>query len=93
MSAAVQPEKILKDLQKLWVDLAKEDVHKGGVLRACAMTLIAAVEQEQDAQSSGETIANLMHQHPSRVIVMKVLSGKADVESQMAQNGHTWRVP
>ncbi len=75
MSAAVRPERILKDLAKLWVDLSKEDSHKGsaGVLRACAMTLIAAVEVESDAQAVSETIAEIMHQHPSRVIVMKVL--------------------
>ncbi len=70
----IKPEKILKDLQKLWSDLGKEDSRKGsaGVLRACAMTLIATVEGDADAQSVGETIANLMHQHPSRVIVMRV---------------------
>ena len=75
-TANVQPEKILKDLSKLWVDLGKEDTEKGsaGVLRACAMTLIAAVEEESQALEAGETIANLVHQHPSRVIVMRVLS-------------------
>src|SRR5438094_770354 len=74
MAAAVQPERILKDLAKLWVDLAKEDSEKGssGVLRACAMTLIAAVEEEADAASVGETLAELMHQHPSRAIVLRV---------------------
>ena len=79
MSTAVQPEKILKDLQKLWIDLGKEDSQKGsaGVLRACAMTLIAAVEEEADAQAVGETIANLVHQHPSRVIVMRITADQA----------------
>lgn len=74
MAAAVRPEKILKDLAKLWVDLGKEDSQKGSasVLRACAMTLIAAVEQEADAAAVGETLAELMHQHPSRAIVLRV---------------------
>ena len=74
MAAAVQPEKILKDLAKLWVDLEKDDSQKksAGVLRACAMTLIAAVEQEADAAAVGETLAELMHQHPSRAIVLRV---------------------
>ncbi len=73
-ATAVQPEKILKDLAKLWVDLGKEDSQKGSasVLRACAMTLIAAVEQEADAAEVGETLAELMHQHPSRAIVLRV---------------------
>src|ERR1700681_4932825 len=74
MAAAVQPERILKDLAKLWVDLGKEDSEKGsaGVLRACAMTLIAAVEQESEAAAVEETLAELMHQHPSRAIVLRV---------------------
>lgn len=74
MAAAVRPDKILKDLAKLWVDLGKQDSEKdsAGVLRACAMTLIAAVEQESDAAAVGETLGELMHQHPSRAIVLRV---------------------
>jgi glucose-6-phosphate dehydrogenase assembly protein OpcA len=80
MSAAVKPERILKDLAKLWIDLGKEDHQKeaAGVLRSCSMTLIAAVEEEGDAQAVGETIAGIMHQHPSRVIVMRVDSSQKD---------------
>ena len=80
MSASVQPERILKDLAKLWIDLGKDDHQQGsaGVLRACAMTLIAAVEEEGDAHAVGETIAEIMHQHPSRVIVMRVDGGEPD---------------
>jgi glucose-6-phosphate dehydrogenase assembly protein OpcA len=80
MPAAVQPERILKDLAKLWIDLGKDDQKKGsaGVLRSCSMTLIAAVEEAADAQAVAETIAQIMHQHPSRVIVMRVEAGQAD---------------
>jgi hypothetical protein len=74
MAATVKPEQILKDLAKLWIELAKEDTHQagGGVLRACAMTLVAAVEQQSDAQAVGGTLAELMHEHPSRAIVLRV---------------------
>lgn len=74
MAAAIRPERILKDLAKLWVDLAKEegDKNSSGVLRACAMTLIVAVEQREDAQAVGQTIAELMHEHPSRAIVLYI---------------------
>ncbi len=74
VTESVKPERILKDLAKLWADLAKDDGQPGssGVLRACAMTLIAAVEQEADAAAVGETLAELMHQHPSRAIVLRV---------------------
>ena len=73
MPTAVQPETILKDLAKLWIDLGKEDTHtgSGGVLRACAMTLIVAAAHEEDPQGFGETVAELMHEHPGRVIVLR----------------------
>lgn len=70
VAMAVQPEKILKELGKLWVDLSKQDAN--GVLRACAMTLIAVVDEEHDAQQIGETLGGLMHEHPSRLIVLRV---------------------
>jgi glucose-6-phosphate dehydrogenase assembly protein OpcA len=69
----VQPERILKELGKLWVDLGKQE--ESGVLRACAMTLIVVLEESQDTQEIGETIASLMHEHPSRAIVLRVRAG------------------
>lgn len=74
MATSVRPELILKQLAKLWVDLGKEEVEPGsaGVLRACAMTLIVAVSEKEDPQGLGETISELMHEHPSRVIVLRV---------------------
>jgi glucose-6-phosphate dehydrogenase assembly protein OpcA len=65
-----QPEKILKDLAKLWVDLGKQSDQ--GVLRACSMTLIVVIEETQDASAIGEAIAGLMHEHPSRAIVVRI---------------------
>ena len=73
MEAAVRPERILKDLRTLWVDLGREE--PAGVLRACAMTLVVVVEEERDAQVIGETIASLIHEHPSRAIVLRVRKG------------------
>jgi glucose-6-phosphate dehydrogenase assembly protein OpcA len=66
----VDPERLLKELRKLWLDLGKESPE--GVLRACAMTFIVVVDERQDAQIIGETIAGLMHEHPSRAIVVRV---------------------
>ncbi len=68
----VEPEQILKDLRKLWGDLAKSDPH--GVLRACAMTLIVVINEDEDPTCVGETIARLMHEHPSRAIVVRMRS-------------------
>jgi glucose-6-phosphate dehydrogenase assembly protein OpcA len=71
---SLRPERILKDLAQLWVDLAKEDTAKNsaGVLRACAMTLIVGVEGSDDAQAASQIIAELIHDHPSRAIVLNV---------------------
>lgn len=67
---AVDPDRLLKELRKLWLDLGKES--PDGVLRACAMTFIVVVDEKLDAQAIGETIAGLMHEHPSRAIVVRV---------------------
>ena len=40
MVATIQPEKVLKDLRELWAQLGREQEDAGGVLRACAMTLV-----------------------------------------------------
>jgi hypothetical protein len=73
MATAVQPEKILKELANLWASMAKGDSQgvNSGVLRACAMTLVVAAEDDRDAQQVGETLAELMHEHPSRAIVLR----------------------
>jgi hypothetical protein len=70
--ATIDPEKIRKELSELWVDLAKEKEGAAGVLRACSMTLIAAVDEDDDPGQIGETIAMLMREHPSRAIVVRV---------------------
>lgn len=68
--SAVDSDRILEDLRKLWLDLAREDPN--GVLRACTMTLIVLADEDRDAQLTGETLAALMHEHPSRAIVIRV---------------------
>ena len=85
MSTGIQPERILKELAKLWADLAQPNLGEAtasGVLRACAMTLIVAAEDEGDAQSASETLAELMHEHPSRAIVLKP-SVAGDLEARV----------
>ncbi len=69
--ATINPEKIRQELSELWITLGehKED---GGVLRACSLTLIAAVDEADDPAEIGQTIAMLMREHPSRAIVVRV---------------------
>lgn len=89
--STVNPDRILRELADLWVTTAKpaegeEDQHEsGGVLRACAMTLVAFVDEEENAQDLGETIARLMRGHPSRAIVIRISEGKDRLESRVFQ--------
>ncbi len=71
MPATLKAEKLLHDLANVWEELGKQGVEdkSGGVLRACAMNLLVCVEGDVDV---GETIADLMHEFPSRVIVLRV---------------------
>ncbi|MEO7653413.1 MAG: glucose-6-phosphate dehydrogenase assembly protein OpcA [Bryobacteraceae bacterium] len=73
MGATIQPDRILKDLAELWVSLAKPNGEaSSGVLRACAMTLVVLADAAEDPNDIGETLASLMREHPSRVIVVRV---------------------
>lgn len=66
----MQPETVLKELRDLWVSLGKAEGAPGGVIRACAMTLIVAAEKEPGPEL-GETLARLMPDHPSRLMVIR----------------------
>ncbi len=70
----VQPEAILKGLGKLWTSLGEEEKQLGKptVLRACAMTLIVATDESDAGFFASQTISELMHEHPSRGIVLAV---------------------
>jgi glucose-6-phosphate dehydrogenase assembly protein OpcA len=84
VDTVVQPEKLLKDLAALWDDLGRTDTEgSSGVIRACAMTLIAAVDCEDDAKGVNETIGRLMHEHPSRAIVLCIGSGATPITARV----------
>jgi hypothetical protein len=84
---AIAPEKVLKELGNLWAKLASPDggtSTESGVLRACAMTFLVALEPGDDMQSVGETIAELIHQHPSRAIVIKPAAEAAPLDARVS---------
>jgi Glucose-6-phosphate dehydrogenase subunit len=84
---AIAPERVLKELEQLWAGLASPEAGastESGVLRACAMTFIVALEPGDDAQSVGQTIAELIHQHPSRAIVLKPGAESAPVDARVS---------
>jgi len=96
VSQPIKPDKILKDLGELWTSMAKpegeaeaqpaessSDSHDGGVLRACAMTLISFVDDEEDSMALGNTLAGLMKEHPSRAVVVRLKEGEDFLEARV----------
>jgi len=82
-SPPVNTAQLLKDLGGLWTQLGKEESEgsdrSAGVLRAVTMTFILGVEEGNDEAAASEALALLMHEHPSRAIVLKLRS-QADAE-------------
>lgn len=73
MTATIQPEKILKELANLWIEnAAPSESNQSGVLRACSMTMLVVADETDDPQGIGETLAQLMKEHPSRAIVIRL---------------------
>jgi len=78
MVAAIQPERLLKELHDLWTGLGAEQQGDAarGVLRACSLTLIALSEGDGPDPAFSETLAALMKDHPGRVIAVRAGSGE-----------------
>jgi glucose-6-phosphate dehydrogenase assembly protein OpcA len=87
-----QPEQILKSLGKLWTSLGQEEKEHGKptVLRACAMTLIVATGESDGGFSASQTISELMHEHPSRGIVLAV-SDRAEKDLEARVLAQCWK--
>jgi glucose-6-phosphate dehydrogenase assembly protein OpcA len=86
------PEQILKGLGKLWTSLGEEEKHQGKptVLRACAMTLIVATDEADAGFAASQTISELMHEHPSRGIVVAI-SDKAEHAIEARVLAQCWK--
>lgn len=70
-AAEVKPDAILAQLRELWTGLGKQQDLPGGVLRACSMTLlVTATDNPEDISQVHSWIGELMHQHPSRAIIL-----------------------
>jgi len=92
---AIKPDQILKELGELWTSMAKpqagavdtdpgsSDSHDTGMLRACAMTLISFVDDEEDSMKLGETLAGLMREHPSRAVVVRLKEGEDSLDARV----------
>jgi len=82
-TTAVQPERILKDLQQLWAQMAVDQADSGGVLRACAMTVVVVAENAADADRVRQTVGVLMHNHPSRAVILRPGVDAADLDARI----------
>lgn len=87
MSTTFSPESILKDLSNLWVQFSddKGDKNASGVVRACTMTLVATMDEEQDTRDIHEIIAELMHHSPSRAVLLRVTRDQASSDTISAR--------
>ena len=82
----IQPEKILKELAGLWAGMSKDESKQGtnsGVLRACSMTLVVAAESDEDAVNASGLLAELMHEHPSRAVVLRPSAEAGAMEARV----------
>jgi hypothetical protein len=76
-TTTINPEKILKELANLWIETAAPSNtsapgESSGVLRACSMTMLVIADESEDTLGIGETLAQLMKEHPSRAIVIRL---------------------
>jgi glucose-6-phosphate dehydrogenase assembly protein OpcA len=74
-TATIQPDKILRELNDLWDQLDHDQAGSGGVLRACAMTLVVTATGDADAEEVRRMLGVLMHDHPSRAVILKIRDG------------------
>jgi glucose-6-phosphate dehydrogenase assembly protein OpcA len=82
-TATIQPERILRDLQQLWARMAQAQADSGGVLRACAMTLVVVPENNSDADRVRQTVGVLMHNHPSRAVILHPERSGTDLDARI----------
>jgi glucose-6-phosphate dehydrogenase assembly protein OpcA len=74
--SSLESDSILQELSELWASLGEAgNDESGSVVRACALTLAVFAEQSDDAAGIGETLAQVMREHPNRAILVRVRSG------------------
>ena len=82
LMTTIHPEQILRDLSRQWAQLDQEQANSGGVLRACAMTLIVTAKDEADAEQVRQMLGVLMHEHPARAVILTGHEG-ADFDARV----------
>ncbi|MCS6952679.1 MAG: glucose-6-phosphate dehydrogenase assembly protein OpcA [Bryobacterales bacterium] len=83
---AARPERLMAELETLWEQLARRG--EEGVLRACALTLVAVTDAGEDVGRAGATLAELTERHPARAILLRLSEGGAEPEARVF--AHCW---
>ena len=91
MSAAVQPERLLKELNQLWAESARQPGSSGqDVLRACSMTLLVLTRRSANATGVMETLAGLMPLYPCRLMVVEI-TDEPGRRLEASVRAHCWK--
>jgi glucose-6-phosphate dehydrogenase assembly protein OpcA len=84
----VRPDTILREISDLWNQTTKPqpgaalDEYSSGSLRACAMTLIVFVNDEEDGQKLDNTLEAVMRAHPNRAIIVRLKEDGGTLEAR-----------
>jgi len=92
MGETISPDQISRELENVWTSLAVPRGEEGsaGTLRACSMSLLVLAEENDDIQQLGETLASLMPENPSRLILVRVRVA-GEKFSQARASAQCWR--
>lgn len=86
----VKPDSILHEISELWNNMTKPqpgeapDEYSSGSLRACAMTLIVFVNDEDDPRALDGTLEAVMRAHPNRAVVVRLKEDGDALESRVS---------
>ncbi len=90
-AAVIRPEKLLRELNELWAQLAAEkEGAEHDVLRSCSMTLIVLTRGGSDDPEVMETLGGLMPLYPCRLILIDIAPGQERF-LQSSVRAHCWR--
>jgi len=91
VTAAIRPERLLRELSELWAQSAQEPGSAGHeVLRACSMTLMVLTASSPDKPEMTETLGALIPVYPCRLIVIEVAGGP-ERRLEASVRAHCWR--
>jgi glucose-6-phosphate dehydrogenase assembly protein OpcA len=84
----VKPDTILHEISELWNKMTKPapgeapEEYSSGSLRACAMTLIVFVNDEDDPRALDSTLEAVTRAHPNRTIVVRLKDDSGTLTSR-----------